>query len=113
MEHRYCDRMLAARALVIAMSTVLLVPTAVASADDDAPPPGPPPVSFTMTSGAPIRDGATYGVGTVIVAHFAAPVDEAAAARDLVVTANPPVKGGFSASSAPSSARCSRTLPVP
>ena len=48
MEHRYCDRMLAVRAFVIAMSTVLLVPTAVASADDDSPPPGPagpPPVS--------------------------------------------------------------------
>lgn len=98
MEHRYCDRMLAARAFVMAMSMVLLVPTAVASADDDAPPPGPagpPPVSFSMTSGAPIRDGATYGIGTVIVAHFGGPVDEAAAARDLVVTANPPVAGSW------------------
>src|SRR6516162_9022924 len=85
-----------ARASVVVMSALVLwAPAGVAFADDDAPPPGPPPVSFAMTSGAPIRDGATYGVGTVIVAHFDGPVDHAAAEQQMAVTANPPMAGAW------------------
>jgi lipoprotein-anchoring transpeptidase ErfK/SrfK len=102
MSPRYCDRMLAVRTFITALSSTFLVtlavPMAVASADDDGPPPppsGPPPVSFAMTSGAPIRDGGTYGIGTVIVAHFDGPVDHEAAAQELAVTTNPPVAGAW------------------
>ena len=56
---------------------------------------GLPAVSFTTTSGAPLRGGATYGVGTVVVAHFAAPVDRAAADQALQVDTEPPVAGAW------------------
>jgi len=53
-------------------------------------------VSFTTTSEAPIQEGGTYGVGTVIVAHFDQQVaDRAAAERALLVTTNPPVQGSW------------------
>ncbi|CAM3053461.1 hypothetical protein BST27_15105 [Mycobacterium intermedium] len=53
-------------------------------------------VSFTTTSEATLREGGTYGVGTVIVAHFDEPIsDRAAAERQLVVTTDPAVAGSW------------------
>jgi lipoprotein-anchoring transpeptidase ErfK/SrfK len=53
-------------------------------------------VELTTTSGADLKDGATYGVGTVIVARFDEAIgDRAAAERRLVVTTDPPVKGSW------------------
>ncbi|MGW3541420.1 L,D-transpeptidase [Nocardia niigatensis] len=40
-----------------------------------------------------LEDGETYGVGLVLVAHFDAAVDRAAAERTLQVTTEPPVQG--------------------
>ncbi|MEU0497132.1 Ig-like domain-containing protein [Mycobacterium sp. NPDC006124] len=54
-------------------------------------------VRLTTTAGAELRDGATYGVGTVIVARFDTPiVDRAAAERRMQVTTDPPVVGAWS-----------------
>ncbi len=54
-------------------------------------------VELTTTSGAELRDGATYGVGTVIVARFdSAIVDRVTAERRMQVTTNPPVEGSWS-----------------
>ena len=45
---------------------------------------------------APIQDGATYGIGMVIVAHFDEPIgDKAAAERQLHVRTEPAVTGGW------------------
>jgi lipoprotein-anchoring transpeptidase ErfK/SrfK len=53
-------------------------------------------VYLNTTSGATLRDGGTYGVGTVIVAHFDEPItDHAAAERRLTVTTSPPVVGSW------------------
>ncbi|BCI88055.1 hypothetical protein NIIDMKKI_32610 [Mycobacterium kansasii] len=53
-------------------------------------------VSLTTTSEAPLREGGTYGVGTVIVAHFDEQiVDRAAAERQLAVTTDPAVAGSW------------------
>jgi lipoprotein-anchoring transpeptidase ErfK/SrfK len=53
-------------------------------------------VYLTTTSGANIKDGGTYGVGTVIVARFDEPIDDRAAAeRRLVVKTSPPVIGSW------------------
>jgi lipoprotein-anchoring transpeptidase ErfK/SrfK len=53
-------------------------------------------VSFTTTAEAALRDGGTYGVGTVIVAHFDEQIaDRAAAERQLSVTTNPKVEGSW------------------
>jgi lipoprotein-anchoring transpeptidase ErfK/SrfK len=53
-------------------------------------------VSFTATSEAALHDGGTYGVGTVIVAHFDEKIaDRAAAERQLSVTTNPKVEGSW------------------
>ncbi|OBG79187.1 Ig-like domain-containing protein [Mycobacterium sp. E3305] len=53
-------------------------------------------VSFTTTSEATLKDGGTYGVGTVIVAHFDEQIaDRAAAERQLAVTTNPKVEGSW------------------
>ncbi|MBV8966359.1 MAG: L,D-transpeptidase family protein [Mycobacteriaceae bacterium] len=53
-------------------------------------------VSLTTTSGATLHDGGTYGIGTVIVAHFdEAITDRAGAERRLVVTTSPPVPGSW------------------
>ncbi|MCA4754279.1 L,D-transpeptidase [Mycolicibacterium fortuitum] len=53
-------------------------------------------VRFTTTSGARLVDGATYGVGTVIVANFDGPVaDRAAAERRLSVKTVPSVDGSW------------------
>jgi lipoprotein-anchoring transpeptidase ErfK/SrfK len=59
-------------------------------------PPNQTKVSLQTTSEAPLADGATYGVGTVIVAHFDEPItDKAEAERRLVVTASPPAAGSW------------------
>lgn len=59
-------------------------------------PPNQTKVSFTTTSEATLRDGGTYGVGTVVVAHFDEQIaDRAAAERQLTVTTNPPVQGSW------------------
>ena len=53
-------------------------------------------VYLDTTAGAPIQDGATYGVGTVVVARFDRPItDKAAAEKHLHVTTNPPVAGSW------------------
>ncbi|BBZ43956.1 L,D-transpeptidase [Mycobacterium parmense] len=53
-------------------------------------------VYFTTTADASLRDGGTYGVGTVIVAHFDEKItDRAAAERHLTVTTNPKVQGSW------------------
>nr|WP_283606747.1 Ig-like domain-containing protein [Mycolicibacterium poriferae] len=52
--------------------------------------------SLTTTSGAALTDGGTYGVGTVVVAHFDEPItDRAAAQRRLSVTTAPSVQGSW------------------
>ena len=53
-------------------------------------------VSLTTTAGAPLQTGSTYGVGTVVVAHFDEPIaDRAAAERRLVVSTTPQVAGSW------------------
>ena len=53
-------------------------------------------VYLNTVSGASLQDGATYGVGTVIVAHFDEPIaDKAAAEKHLQVTTTPPVFGSW------------------
>ena len=79
-------------AFAVVMATILVGATGIAHADDVAL----PGVSLTTTSGAALRDGASYGVGVVVVAHFDAPVaDRGAAERQLVVSTDPPVTGGW------------------
>jgi lipoprotein-anchoring transpeptidase ErfK/SrfK len=59
-------------------------------------PPNQTKVSFTTTSEAALRDGGSYGVGTVVVAHFDEKIaDRAAAERQLKVTTNPAVQGSW------------------
>jgi lipoprotein-anchoring transpeptidase ErfK/SrfK len=85
------------RSLVVlcSVSTVLMATfvgrAGVAHADDV----GLPGVSLTSTSGAPLQNGGTYGIGVVVVAHFAAPVDHLAAEQSLNVTTAPPVDGAW------------------
>ena len=51
---------------------------------------------FNTTAGNLLSDGATYGVGMVVVAHFDETVtDKASAERHLRVTTNPPVAGSW------------------
>jgi lipoprotein-anchoring transpeptidase ErfK/SrfK len=53
-------------------------------------------VYLNTVSGASLQQGATYGVGTVIVAHFDEPIpDKAAAERRLQVTTTPKVIGAW------------------
>lgn len=53
-------------------------------------------VTLGLTSGAALAEGATYGVGTVIVARFDDPIpDRAAAERLLKVTTTPVVEGSW------------------
>ncbi|WP_036348941.1 L,D-transpeptidase [Mycolicibacterium aromaticivorans] len=53
-------------------------------------------VYLTTTGGAPLHDGARYGIGTVVVAHFDEPItDRAAAQRRLSVTTSPAVPGSW------------------
>lgn len=54
-------------------------------------------VSLRTTAVAPLAEGGTYGVGTVIVAQFDAPVvDRAAAQQRMKVTTQPAVEGAWS-----------------
>jgi lipoprotein-anchoring transpeptidase ErfK/SrfK len=74
-----------------ALIALLAGPAVAAHADDVLP-----TVRFTTTSGAPLQNGATYGIGTVIVAHFDGPVaDEGLADQALQVDASPPVAGAW------------------
>jgi lipoprotein-anchoring transpeptidase ErfK/SrfK len=53
-------------------------------------------VLLTTTSEAALHEGGTYGIGTVVVAHFDEQIaDRAAAERQLNVTTNPPVQGSW------------------
>ncbi len=53
-------------------------------------------VYLDTTAGAPIQDGGTYGIGTVVVARFDSTItDRAAAEKHLHVTTNPPVAGAW------------------
>ncbi|MFD0364110.1 Ig-like domain-containing protein [Nocardia sp. GCM10030253] len=51
---------------------------------------------LNTTGGTPLTDGGTFGVGTVIVAHFDEDIpDRAAAEKRLVVTTTPTVEGSW------------------
>jgi lipoprotein-anchoring transpeptidase ErfK/SrfK len=53
-------------------------------------------VYFETTAGGLLQDGATYGVGAIVVAKFDEPIDNKAnAERHLVVKTNPPVAGAW------------------
>ena len=53
-------------------------------------------VSLNTTAGTPLKEGGTYGVGTVVVARFDEPItDRAAAERRLAVKTSPPVPGSW------------------
>ena len=53
-------------------------------------------VYLDTTGGGMLQDGATYGVGMVVVAHFDEAIDNKAnAERHLSVTTNPPVPGSW------------------
>ena len=53
-------------------------------------------LTLTSTSGAALREGATYGVGIVVVADFDRSIpDRAAAERALAITTDPPVDGSW------------------
>jgi lipoprotein-anchoring transpeptidase ErfK/SrfK len=53
-------------------------------------------VYLDTTSYAPLQEGGTYGVGTVIVARFDEPItDKVSAERHLQVSSNPRVVGGW------------------
>lgn len=53
-------------------------------------------VYLNTTAGTPLREGGTYGIGTVVVAHFDEPItDRAAAEKRLSVTTSPPVPGSW------------------
>ncbi|MGW4715834.1 L,D-transpeptidase [Nocardia sp. NPDC004260] len=53
-------------------------------------------VSLATTGGIPLSDGGTFGVGTVVVAHFDENIpDHAAAEKHLAVTTDPPVEGSW------------------
>ncbi|HEY3924841.1 MAG TPA: Ig-like domain-containing protein [Acidothermaceae bacterium] len=59
-------------------------------------PPNQTKVSFTNPSEVSLQDGGTYGVGTIVVAHFDESIaDRATAERRLTVTTSPPVSGSW------------------
>ena len=60
-----CSRRVRILLSVMAALIALLAGPAVAAHADDVL----PTVRFTTTSGAPLQNGATYGIGTVIVAQ--------------------------------------------
>jgi lipoprotein-anchoring transpeptidase ErfK/SrfK len=82
------------RSLSAALALVLVAvagPAGVSHADDIVP-----GVALTTTSNAQLRNGGSYGVGIVVVAHFDSPVgDRAAAEQALAVTTEPPVSGAW------------------
>lgn len=72
------------------------MPTRQTSTFTTVTPDGQASVYFNTTGGNLLADGATYGVGTVIVAHFDAPVtDKAGVERNLKVVTNPIVQGSW------------------
>jgi lipoprotein-anchoring transpeptidase ErfK/SrfK len=78
------------------VATVLIAQVVYPAGDSRADDVGLPPVSLTSTSGAPLQNGGTYGIGVVIVAHFDAPVgDRGEAERMLAVSTSPPVSGAW------------------
>lgn len=77
--------------LLAALVLALAGAPGIARADD----PALPAVSLTTTSGAALANGGTYGIGTVIVAHFAGPIDRAVAEQVLQVSTEPPVDGAW------------------
>ncbi len=77
--------------VVAALVLALAGGPGIARADD----PALPAVSLTTTSGAALQNGGTYGIGTVIVAHFAGPIDRATAEQVLQVSTEPPVDGAW------------------
>jgi len=87
-----CRRSLILCSAAAMLMATLVFPRGVARADDV----GLPGVSLTSTSGAPLQNGGTYGIGEVVVAHFDAPVaDRGAAEQQLVVSTSPPVSGAW------------------
>lgn len=53
-------------------------------------------VYLNTTGGQSLADGGTYGVGTVVVAHFDEDIpDRATAQKHLTVTTDPPVEGAW------------------
>ncbi|UMB69479.1 L,D-transpeptidase [Mycobacterium paraterrae] len=59
-------------------------------------PPNQTKVSFTTPSEATLHDGGTYGIGTIVVAHFDEPIeDHGRAEQHLSVTTSPPVAGAW------------------
>jgi lipoprotein-anchoring transpeptidase ErfK/SrfK len=59
-------------------------------------PPNQTKVYLNTPADAPLQDGGTYGIGTVIVAHFDEPIsDRAAAERQLAVSTSPHVDGSW------------------
>jgi lipoprotein-anchoring transpeptidase ErfK/SrfK len=53
-------------------------------------------VNLNTRAGGMLVDGATYGVGTVVLAHFDEPItDKVSAEQHLHVTTNPPVAGSW------------------
>jgi lipoprotein-anchoring transpeptidase ErfK/SrfK len=78
---------------VAATLTAMPAATAGVSRADDVDLPG---VSLTSTSGAPLQNGGTYGIGEVVVAHFDAPVgDRSEAEQQLIVSTSPPGSGAW------------------
>ncbi|WP_245906540.1 L,D-transpeptidase [Mycolicibacterium palauense] len=72
------------------------MPTREASTFTTVTPSNQTEVYLDTTSGAPIKDGGTYGVGMVIVAHFDEPIpDKANAERRLKVVTKPIVQGSW------------------
>lgn len=53
-------------------------------------------VDLITTAGAPLQDGGSYGIGTVVVAHFDESIsDKVAAERRLSISTSPPVGGAW------------------
>jgi lipoprotein-anchoring transpeptidase ErfK/SrfK len=87
-----CRGVLIVWSVAATLTAMLGVMAGVSRADDV----GLPGVSLTSTSGAPLQNGATYGIGEVVVAHFDAPVgDRGAAEQQLIVSTSPPVSGAW------------------
>jgi Bacterial Ig domain len=87
-----CRKSLILYSAAVMLMAMLVFSEGVAHADDV----GLPGVSLTSTSGAPLQNGGTYGIGEVIVAHFDAPIgDRGAAEQQLVVSTSPPVSGAW------------------
>ena len=71
------------------------VPSTVTSTFQTLVPSNQTEVYLTAPGGQPL-DGGTFGIGTVVVAHFDEPIDNREAAeRRLSVTTTPPVKGSW------------------